>query len=51
VLGYLAPLYGTCITALGIRELYGTTTARAFLAVLVLDLPLFVWSIPNATFS
>ncbi len=35
VLGYLAFLYGIYVTAVGLRELHGTTTTRALLAALV----------------
>ena len=40
IVGYLASLYGLYVTMLGIRELHGTSTTRAFLAVLV---PLLVF--------
>lgn len=40
VAGYLASLYGLYVTMLGIRELHGTTTKRASLAILV---PLLVF--------
>lgn len=35
LLGYLASLYGVYVTVVGLRELHGTTTVRASLAVLV----------------
>ena len=35
VLGYLATLYGVYVTALGLREMHGTSTVRALLAALV----------------
>lgn len=35
VLGYLATLYGVYVTTVGLREMHGTSTARALLAALV----------------
>ena len=35
VLGYLATIYGIYVTTVGLREMHGTTTARALLATLV----------------
>ena len=35
VLGYLVMLYGVYVTTMGLREMHGTSTARALLAALV----------------
>lgn len=46
VLGYAASFYALLVSALGMRELHGTTTARALLATLVpalLTLAFLVW--------
>ena len=35
ILGYLVTLYGVYVTTMGLREMHGTSTARALLAALV----------------
>lgn len=45
VLGLLAEPYGVYIAAVGVREMHGTTTVRALLAVLVPYLLPFAWGV------
>lgn len=44
VLGYLLGLYGIYVVAIGLREMHGTTTARALLAALIPYLLQLAWS-------
>jgi hypothetical protein len=45
VLGLLAGLYGVYVAAAGLREMHGTTSPRALLAVLVPYLLSLAWSV------
>jgi hypothetical protein len=46
ILGYLVMLYGVYVTTMGLREMHGTSTARALLAALVPDLFSLLFLVP-----